>query len=371
MNRLDAFTLLCNCISPCKNSREELETLHEQLLSAGTAWEPLVAAANQHLLCPALYGAIKHKNLLSSIPADLREYLQTLYYHNGERNRQLADHTEETILLLNDLGVEPVLLKGTANLLSGLYLDQSMRFISDIDMLIPGNRMTDCIRKLKDAGFDYLLPPEADCWKNHHHCPPLFKKNRYFLVELHRELMPDHYQYLINADSVLSNSIPLRIGTARARIPSLSHRIIHNIAHAQLTDRDYHFGDIQLRQLYDLVLLADKIQEKEWREIELVFRRLGYSSALSGYLLAGKQFFKKPLPIKIRQAAAARLYLAGLYVQADSLWLMRLGNLVRLAIFYGSRLKRLVSSHRLPKMWDPKIRQNHYSQMRYILNRNW
>ncbi len=371
MNRLNAFLLLCDCVSPRNHSPEQVEILRNKLLSIGTVLKHLVEAANQHLLCPALYAALKHKSLLSSIPIDLREYLRTLNDLNGERNGRLADHAEETILFLNELGVEPILLKGTANLLSGLYFDQSMRFITDIDMLIPENRTMDCIRKLTDAGYDYLLPPEDDCWKTHHHCPPLLKKKQYFRIELHRQLIPRQYQNLIDADKVLSDSIPLAVGNARARIPSLSHRIIHNVAHAQLADQSYSLGNIQLRQLYDLVLLADKIQEEEWLNIDSLFRRFGHSSALAGYLLAGRKYFDYSPPFEIHQTLAARLYLAGIYVQADSLFLMRLGNLIRLALVYSSRLKRPRSYHNLSRMFNRETRQNHYSQMRYILNRDW
>jgi hypothetical protein len=371
MNRIDAFTLLCDCISPCNNSHGHIEVLRKRLLSAGTVWEPLVQAANKHLLCPALYGALKHKNLLSSIPADLREYLQTLHDYNGERNRRLLDHAEETTLCLNELGVEPVLLKGTANLLSGLYLDQGMRFISDIDMLVPEDRMHDCIHKLREAGYAYLYSPESDSWKDHHHCPPLLKTNRYFGIELHRKLIPRRHQILLDADRVLSDSTSLTIGTGRARIPSLSHRIIHNTAHAQLTDRNYCFGEIQLRQLYDLVLLADNMREEDWQNIQSLFRRFGYSRALAGYFLAGKTLLNYFPRFEIQQTFASRLYLASLYVQANHQSLMRLGNTVRLAMIYSIRLKRLLAYHKFPKILNREIRQNHYRQIRYILSRNW
>ena len=371
MNRLNAFLLLCDCVSPRNHSPEQVEILCKKLLSGGTALEHLAEAANQHYLCPALYGSLKHKNLLPCVPADLRKYLQILYDHNGERNRRLMDHAEETTQYLNELGVEPVLLKGTANLLSGLYFDQSTRFISDIDMLIPENRMADCIRKLKDADYDYLLPPESDCWKAHHHCPPLLKKKRYFRIELHHQLVPIRYQNLIDADKVLSDSFLLAVGKARARLPSLSHRIIHNVTHAQLVDQSYFLGTIQLRQLYDLALLADKIQEEEWQTIASLFRQFGHSSALAGYLLAGKKYFDCSPLFEIPQTFGSRLYFAGICGQADNLLLMRLGNLSRLALVYASRLKRLLSSHRFPKIWDHETRQNHYRQIRYILNRKW
>jgi hypothetical protein len=372
MNRLDALLLLCDCVSSWNNSRDQVETLRNKLLSGNIRWEHLVEAANQHLLCPALYGALKHKGLLSSIPTDLREYLQTLNDHNGERNGRLADHAEETIHFLNELSVEPVLLKGTANLLSGLYLDQSMRFISDIDMLIPENRMIDCIRKLNDSGYHFLGPHEADRWKTHHHCAPLIKRNSNFQIELHRELVHKQHRPLIDASSVLKDSVCLKIGMANARIPSLSHRIIHNAVHAQLTDRSYSSGIIQLRQLYDLVLLADKMtDEEEWRSIFTRFRRLGYLSELSGYFLAGKYFWGISPSRLIPQSIGARFYLAGLCAQAEHLWLMRLGNIARFAKFYGGRFKHRLESRKIPRIFNHTIRQNHYHQMFVMLNRNW
>jgi hypothetical protein len=371
MNRRTAFLLLCDCVSPCSHSPEQVENLRKELLVAGTEWEPLVQAANKHLLCPALYGALKLKDLLSFIPADLREYLQTLYNHNGERNHRLLDHAEETASFLNKLGVEPVLLKGTANLLSGLYSDPSTRFITDIDMLVPKDRIVDCVRKLRGAGYHYLFPPESNAWKNHHHCPPLLKNNRYFRIEMHHELLQTQYRRLIDAADVLKDSIPIAIGTARARTPSLIHRVIHNIAHAQLSDLNYYYGEIQLRQLYDLVLLTDGIRKEEWQKIEVVFRRFGYSSALAGYLMASNKFFNYSMPSKIKNTFGARLYLEGLCFQAASLPATRLANLARLAIYYGRRLKRVLSSHQIPQIWNRETRKNHYNQIMCMLGRHW
>jgi hypothetical protein len=371
MNRLNAFTLLCDCISPWNNSRESVEQLRKRLISGGKSWELFVEAANKHLLCPALYGVLRHKNLLSFVPADLRDYLQILNHLNRERNRLLEEHAEQTALLLNEIGVEPVLLKGTANLLSGLYLDKSVRFISDMDILVPENRLADCMNRLRAAGYDYLFPSEDEYWKTHHHGPPLLKKDCCFRIELHSRLLSRQPRNLIDACEVLSDSIPLSIGISRVRIPSTSHRLIHNVAHAQLADRDFLLGNLQLRQLYDLILLAEKIQEEEWQKISFMFDRFGYSSAFAGYLLAGEKYFHYSPCYKIRKTSAARLYLAGIGIQANHIWLMHLGNLVRLALFYGIRLKNLLSYRKIPRIWERKNRQAHYNQMRYILSRNW
>ena len=154
MNRYEVLPLLCDCLSFESNAGRENEPLREKLGSGAVPWESLAEAASHHFVSPALYWALGRKQLLSIIPADLCRYLEALYEANTARNRRLVAIAMEITGRLNEAHVEPVLLKGTGNIVAGLYSSPGMRYIGDIDLLVPEERLSDCVRKLQASGYD-------------------------------------------------------------------------------------------------------------------------------------------------------------------------------------------------------------------------
>jgi hypothetical protein len=372
MKRLDTFLLLCECLNLSGDAREHVEKLRQKLESSPIQWEFLVEIANQHLLCPALYGALHRKDLLSSIPTELRQYLQTLYECNSERNRRLMALTRETVLYLNDAGVEPVLLKGTAHLFSGLYPDAGMRFLIDIDMLVPAEKMAACVDKLHSADYHPLFYPGAAGWEKAHHDLPLLKKNGSIRIELHRQLFAKKHIGLLSAERVSRDALSYTEGKMRARIPSADHLIIHNIAHTQINHDNYEFRTISLRQLYDFVLMADAYDSRiDWPTVALHFKRHGAMNVLLVYLLAGRFFFGQPLPQGIQSTAGARAALSWLCTQMNYLCMMRLGNIWRISVHIRKRMQSSIEDRRMPNIWNRDFPRRTYRRIISELRRRW
>ena len=59
-----------------------------------------------------------------------------IYGLNRERNIQILQRIDDITAELNKKNIQPVFLKGTANLLDGLYSDLGERMIGDIDFLV-------------------------------------------------------------------------------------------------------------------------------------------------------------------------------------------------------------------------------------------
>jgi hypothetical protein len=371
MKRLSSFQLLCDCLSISQNE-DSIARLRRQLRDGDNDWAAIVQVANQHLLCPTLYGRLEQNRLLSCIPSELCDYLKTLYKGNGERNRRIMAHTRETIRILNGIGIEPVLLKGVANLLTGLYPDRNMRFLSDIDLLVPASRLKKCVDTLQAAGYFPMEETQTDFWKTHHHYPPLLKKESGVRIELHHELVEKKHRPLICAECVLHNSLLVESIDGRFRIPSAQDRIIHNVVHTQLTDRDYSRMMVQLRQLYDFVLLADNLEGKiNWEEIARMFARNRHRNALVAYLLEARLFFGFPLPGRIKAGFIPRASLNWFCTQINYPALMRVGSLGRIAGIYFTRIAALFRSRRIPRFWDPERRKRHYLEIASMMKKAW
>jgi hypothetical protein len=369
MSGMDILPLFCECLKPGPRTDQDIVALREKLLRGSVDWKSLIGLADRQLLCPTLYCALKDKGLLSYIPSEACQCLSDLYELNRDRNRNLADHILETSGYLNAMGVEPVLLKGAANIFSGLYSDRAMRFLFDIDLLVPRERLPDCIDRLQSCGYRYMFSPEGTAWEKHHHIPPLLKDNQFIRVEIHQEPAPRKYSRLLDAATVIRCSTPLPTKAARLRIPLRIDQVIHNIIHAQLGDSTFSLGEIQLRQLYDFVLMAGTLESGSWHEIVRRFRRAGCLSAFSGYVLAAGNYFGFSPPFEIGTTVLSRLYIKGLHAQTNHHYLMRLGSVLRLLIHYWGRLRDSWENGRMPRFWSN--RRLHFRQMTAILNRNW
>lgn len=368
--RLDTFLFLCKCLSPAKEDKRD--ELLQAVSNSGVDWESLADISSQHLLCPALYQALDRECLLSSIPEDLRHYLSTLYNLNCQRNRLIANRAAKTIRLLNEIGIKPVLLKGIANLFSGLYADPNIRVISDIDLLIPEERLVECVKKLMSAGYRRLRDPETASAKKYQHYPPLVADNESIAVELHYELLGKDYRSLLETETFTKASTLLAIGEMQACLPSASHRVLHNIAHVQLGHRQYSLGELDLRHLFDFVLLKNALGEQiDWPNVASQFSRSGFSSAFEGFLQAAWIFFGEPLPPGIRAGSMAKWYGKWLCLQQRHALAMRIGQIRQALAFCRELLQYVLRNSHFPRFWTLDFYYRNYRRMAFVFGRRW
>ena len=77
-------------------------------------WLSLLGLANQTLTIPSLIGVVDRFE--QRISGDVCAYVHEIYRRNAARNERLTAQLEEATIALNEQGVKPVLLKGTAGL---------------------------------------------------------------------------------------------------------------------------------------------------------------------------------------------------------------------------------------------------------------
>ena len=88
------------------------------------------------------------------------EFLDAVYTLNLDCNLHYEDQLAHLIQVLNNIGVRPVLLKGAAALVSGLYPTPGERMTGDIDILIPASRLPGVFKHLCAAGYQQLEAEE-------------------------------------------------------------------------------------------------------------------------------------------------------------------------------------------------------------------
>jgi hypothetical protein len=126
------FIAKCLTISLEEKNRDEIELV---LKTTDLDWESVVKVSTSHYVFPALYCNFKRANFLKYLPADLVDYMKHITDLNRDRNSQILQQAQELNSLLLANNIRPIFLKGTGNLLAGIYADNGERMVGDIDFL--------------------------------------------------------------------------------------------------------------------------------------------------------------------------------------------------------------------------------------------
>ena len=307
-----------------------VSSLRAQIVADYISWEHVVELANNHLLSTALWAALRKNNLIGDLPEDLVRYLQGLYSLNSERNSQLREQLLEAVKALNAIGIEPVLLKGAAHLVLDIYVDPSVRIMSDIDLLFEPCQVDEAYSCLVKLGYKHDDMSLDDYGINHHHLPPLFRPEDYATLEIHRNLM-EGYAEILSTSEVLKFAVPIELNGLSMKMLSPTHRILHNIIHCQLIDRHYMKGVMPLRSLHEAMIEGEYHSQRiDW---PLIVRKLvenGKHRVIYSYLFMANKLFNVPFPEGIQPRVVDYLYYLRCCGQLAwewlDRWVLRLGR---------------------------------------------
>ncbi|WP_291996134.1 nucleotidyltransferase family protein [Candidatus Accumulibacter sp. ACC012] len=275
-------------------------------------WETMLRASSGHLAALQLRWALREQRLFSACPADVAEYLDAIYTLNLDRNLQCEDQLADFIRLLNSIDVRPVLLKGAAALVGGLYPTSGERMISDLDILIPAHRLPDIIDKLAGAGYKPRATegreiPSPVGFRGDHHYPPVVSADWPSRVELH--ISPVHLEFaaLLPSEEVYREATAMKWRGGECFLPSPTHFVAHNIIHAFLFNTKSGLEPVSLRQLFEFALASRVYAERiDWKNIRNRFESHGHGKALRQYLALANTLLDFHVPEQIDISAGQR-----------------------------------------------------------------
>lgn len=207
------------------------------------AWDGVIEAANRHLVAPALFVSLREGGLLQGVPGEVRSYLAFLHERNEERNRSLHAQATECIAALNEAGVEPLLIKGTALL---MLLDgerTGCRMMSDLDMVVSEADRQAALAQIGHLGYAALEDAAGP-----HALGKFFRAQDAAALDLH--MRPPGPQRLF-ADEAPGARRAVEQGRLRFFIPANEEWIVQLIAHDMIQDRRLFSGIVDLRRLLD------------------------------------------------------------------------------------------------------------------------
>lgn len=264
-------------------------------------WMSLISVANQTLTTPALMDIIERYP--ESIPPDVRQYVLEIFERNVVRNARLSTQLTEALSALNEEKITPVLLKGSAVLVSSRPRRRGVRLISDLDLLVSpeeAETAANCLRKL-GYGIHYQAPDGAAKWY-----ADLVRARDAGMIDLHQKPPGHGFFYGLSGDVRQNCRLLSWMGTS-VYIPSSTYHAFMLIIHDQFQDADYWVGKIDLRHLLDLRDLAQEPDGIDWKRLAFLAPGRLARNAMATQLLALSSLLGVDVPSELRSGAVPRI----------------------------------------------------------------
>jgi hypothetical protein len=242
--------LLLLCRYPFDST--DKETL-SGLLGEVKGWHSMVNLINAHgIIALAAYN-IKEAGLEKQIPPEAMAFLENGYRKSLVRNTWLTECWKEVNIILNDAGIQHILLKGM-DLEHTLYGSRGLRQMNDNDILIKPGESVKAWNLLQKKGFtpEPLKSPllKKIMFDLGQHLPTLYKNG--YALEIHEKLFD---LANLNSESKVdpfNNLEQIMIGETKAFILSKELNLMYLENHFKLHAIA---GDCQLRLFNDIILL--------------------------------------------------------------------------------------------------------------------
>jgi hypothetical protein len=281
----------------------ELEAL------APSEWDLLVRQAAHANMLATLYYLCEESGVLQRVPARPREHLDWARMLAERHRRAVLAEVRQIHHALCELGLPLILLKGAAYTLAGLPAAAG-RLFSDIDILVPEDRLSEVEAALMLAG-----------WRNTHHdaydqryyrewmheLPPMQHLRRETVIDVHHAILPRTAAE--KPDPVLLRSATVEIGPDHLRALAPTDMVLHSAVHL-FSDGEFAHG---LRDLFDLHRLlgdfgsdphfwealvprAETLQLQRYLYYALRYTQEVFGTPVPAATLAATQVFAPALP---------------------------------------------------------------------------
>lgn len=295
-----SFRQFCAIISPL-TPKEVIKGIQDECSEGRIDWEAITVYANRANLAPALRHGLSEKGLFNLAPENLRDYLNEMYGFNAERNKAIFQHLQNLVRILNHAGITPLPLKGGAALATDLYPDPAIRFMMDLDILVPDNLYNRTVSVLKYAGYEVPeLILQADPHRGQNcdsmkHYLPLVRSDAVAHVEVHRKVFHDAEERILPTEEIWKYSRSFTDKKTKEFsivLMSPTHQILHCIIHSEMSHGNHRMQQLDLRQMLHFSYLCWRYRDEiEWDLLATYLNNDSMSSALKDYLYTAQRLF--------------------------------------------------------------------------------
>ncbi len=287
MNYKETLFFISKCLTISRH-KENLEYVVDQIENPNFNWDAIVKMATANLVFPALYLNLKRAEFLHYLPEDLVAYMEHITDLNRERNEQIKKQAASINTLLLAQGIVPIFIKGTGNILEGLYKDIAERMIGDIDFIVSYEDYQKTIEILTANGYQAFHDRKYNLPGKHH--PRLVKQNHIAAIEIHKDFVREPNTNEFNY-AVIKDSLLVLNSTSFLSYP---HQLSLSIIAYQINDNGQFYKAINLRNAYDVFVLSEKVDAlKSIQELHYFFNSLNNFLGLCNLVLSNTISYQK------------------------------------------------------------------------------
>jgi len=260
------------------------ETIILQFSDPGYDWNSFIWTCSNHLVLPVIYLKFLKYDLLGYLPEVLAQHLEDIYSLNRKRNEQILEQMKEINATLNAAGISPIYLKGTGNLIDGIYSDIGERIIGDIDLLVREDDYLKSVELAKEIGYiNYWGEPNNPLKIKHY--PRLYKEHVPADLEIHHIPVRSKYSKYFNSEMIFRQKTEV-IGFPGCFVPGDEHKVVLNFIHSQLSNSGHQLGVVSLRDIYDLYLFSERVN------VTTLFSQIPYKRKAGAYFTLAQKLLR-------------------------------------------------------------------------------
>lgn len=284
--------VLCILLSPA-TTKDQAETQLKELIALPQLLDLVIECANRHMLAATLYSCLTKHQLIDYLPSILKDYLS--YQHNFilNRNLNIKQQYKNITKVFNERNITPLALKGGDTLLYNLYPDYGCRFMSDLDILIPEDKLDLAKDLLIKVGYD--IPTQYQGLKENpesHHLTPIYKEGEPCAIELHRQPLNYKCKNIISASEAFESAHYRSFNTLTL---NANYKIIHCFIHSEISHGYHKKNYLSLRQMDYFVRLLYFYQKNiDWLFIKNKLSNFGYLDDFLFYCYIADKLFTLP-----------------------------------------------------------------------------
>lgn len=222
------------------------------------SWDILIRQARHGDLLARIGAVAKAHGVWDSIPAQPRMHIESAWNLSQRQHVELRHEVSQIERALGTIGLPVVLLKGAAYTMSNLNACNG-RLVSDVDILVPKERLAEVESALMMAGWVSTNRDTYDqryyrTWM--HELPPMRHMTRGTVLDVHHAIMPVSARLKPDTALLLARSLSVP-GLSGVRVLSRPDMVLHSAAHL------FHEGEFELglRGIVDLDALMTEFSE--------------------------------------------------------------------------------------------------------------